>query len=230
MLSCRFILHYLALRYSVNDQFPSIQFLGKPCSIPVKSESVTFSSSEFGVTITIPPNSLKHDSEKSENNVILQTCLNGPAFQYPEGSAPLSAIYHLSADSSFEKEVEMKFEHFAEIKTKKEADNMTVFWAKSSPTVIDGRKIFSFSAIAGGAFLAGKDVCTLSTKHSGFLSAGTKHNSETRKTLICALRCEQYLFIAGKRYNVLCSYPREKQAVRHAAVAISLDSAAYTMV
>ena len=165
-----------------DDQFPGVCFLGKPLSqeIPVQSEPVTIAPPGLGVSLKIPTGAIQPDAGKPVN-VTLQACLSGSTFKYPEGCTPLSAVYHISADSSFNKEVELAFEHFAELETEKEASEMTIFRAESVPTMTDGREEFIFNQLEGGKFAIGKSHCTLLTQSFSLISAGTKGPSDIRK-------------------------------------------------
>ena len=163
-----------------DDAFPGVCFLGKPLEIPVQSEPVTISPPGLGISLKIPFGAVRPDADKPVN-VTIQACLPGPNFKYPEGCTALSAVYHISADLSFEKEVELTLEHFAELETEKELSEMTFFKAKSVPTVMDGREEYIFSPVEGGRFAVGESHCTLSTQGFSLISAGTKESSGISK-------------------------------------------------
>ena len=95
----------------------------------------------LGVSLKIPPGAVRPDTGKPFN-VTVQACLSGSSFKYPEGYTPLSAVYHISADSPLEKEVELEFEHFANLTTEKQAEQMTIFRAESI-TTDDGKLILT---------------------------------------------------------------------------------------
>ena len=163
--------------HQYDDHFPGVRFLGEPQEYAVQSEPVTISLPGLGMSMMIP-----QDAVPDENNVnvTVRPCLAG-SFQFPEGYEPLSAVYHISADSSFQKNVDFDFEHFGQLETEEQASNMTFFIAESSPEVVDGRNVFKFSPVKGGRFEVGGSHCTYSSKHFGFLCAGTEKSSETRE-------------------------------------------------
>ena len=196
--------------------------------VPVVSKPVTIAPPGLGLSLKVPPGAVRPDADKPVN-VIVQACLSGSTFKYPEGCTPLSAVYHISASSFFEKEVELTFEHFAELETEKEASEMTFFRAEAIPTVTDGGEEFIFSKIDGGKFAVGGSHCTLSTQTFCLISAGTKGPSEIRKPFCYDGFRSLFIHIhsLGKRYSLLYTYSNDVQDVGHAAIAVSLDNAVY---
>ena len=144
----------------------------------VQSEPVTLSPPGLGVTLKIPPNAVQSSDEPV--NVSLRTCLSNTVFQYPEGCTPLSAVYHISSDSAFDKDIELTIEHFADLETDKKANEMTFFRAES-----EEKGKYSFTPMEGGVFKVGGHRCTISTRLvPSFVSAGSMPSSEIRKQLI----------------------------------------------
>ena len=165
----------------MDEEFPGICFLGEPQEVAVQSEPVTLSQPGLGVTLKIPPNAVQSSDEPV--NVSLRTCLSSTVFQYPEGCTPLSAVYHISSDSALDKDVELSIEHFADLKTDTQANEMTFFRAESAR---EGK--FIFTPMAGGQFEVGGHRCTISTRKFGYVSAGSTSASEIRKMIPeCAL-------------------------------------------
>ena len=201
--------------------------------VPVQSEPVTIAPPGLGVSLKVPPGAVPPDADKPVN-VTVQACLSGSTFKYPEGCTPLSAVYHISADSRFEEEVELTFEHFAELETEMDTSTMTFFRAESIPTVSEGGQEFIFTPMEGGKFAVGGSHCTLSTKTFSLMSAGTRQSSEIRELFIsangvCKTLCI-HIHSLGKRYSLLCSYSNEMRDVGHVAIAVSLDNAVYMKV
>ena len=144
----------------------------------MQSEPVTLSPPGLGVTLKIHPNAVQSSDEPV--NVSLRTCLSSTVFQYPEGCTPLSAVYHISSNSAFNKEVELSIEHFADLKTDTQANEMTFFRAESKE-----KGKYRFTPMEGGMFEAGGHRCTISTRLvPSFVSAGSMPSSEIRKQLI----------------------------------------------
>ena len=234
--------------HQYDDNSPGVSFLGDPLEYAVQSEPVTISPPGLGISMTIPQDAVPPEEQV---NVTIRQCLAG-SFQYPEGFEPLSAIYHIpvSDDSSFQKDVEVEFEHFGQLETEEQASKMTFFDAKSSPVVVGGRNVFKFSPVKGGRFAVGGSHCTYSSKHFGFLCAGTEKSSETRELHVYQLH-QWYgysyhycmftealtlpfsshmllyaLSMIGKRYVVLNSYTQDTD-LHHAAIAISVDNVVF---
>ena len=138
------------------------------------SEPVTISPPGLGVTLKIPPNAVQSSDEPA--NVSLRTCLSSTVFQYPEGCTPLSAVYHISSDSSFDKDVELTIEHFTDLTTKNQAKEMTFFRAES-----EGEGKYIFTPITGGQFKVGGHRCTITTRKFSYVGAGSISSSEILK-------------------------------------------------
>ena len=158
----------------------NINFLGE---VTVKSEEeVTISPPGLGATLTVPAGAVPPDAD-TPANVTLKTCVPAPSFTYPEGYAPVSGVYHVSATSNFIKNVDLTFEHFAMVSTEEQAKEIFLMRAKSSPTIRDGKREFVFSRVEDedGNFAVGEGHCIVSTRKSGFVSAGAQQNSKLSK-------------------------------------------------
>ena len=166
----------------LDDHFPGICFLGEPHEVTVQSEAVTISPPGHGISLKIPPNAIQ--SPDKPVNVSLQTCLSSSVFQYPEGCTPLSAVYLISSDMAFDKDVELTFEHFAELETDKQANEMTFLRAEAQ-----GEGKYIFVPMEGGKFKVGGHRCTISTQQMNFFSAGSISSSEIRKIIATLTYC-----------------------------------------
>ena len=162
----------------LDDQFPGVGFLGEPQEVAIQSKPVTISPPGLGVALKIPPNAVQSSDEPV--NVSLRACLHSTVFQYPEGCTPLSAIYHISSNSAFDKHIELTIEHFADLETGKQANEMTFFRAESGE-----KGKYRFTPMKGGVFKVGGHRCTISTRLvPSFVCAGSIPSSEIRKQLI----------------------------------------------
>ena len=176
----------------LDDHFPGICFLGKPHEVTVQSDPVTISPPGHGVSLKIPPNAIQ--SSDKPVNVSLQTCLSSSVFQYPEGCTPLSAVYHISSDMAFDKDVELTFEHFAELETDKQVNEMTFLGAEAQ-----GEGKYIFVPMGSGEFKVGGHKCTISTRQFSFISAGSISSSEIRKmiALLYSSYSNDIIFLQG---------------------------------
>ena len=162
-----------------DDKFPGVCFLGEPLEYFVSSKQVTISPPDLGVTLDIPSDAVPPGEHVT---VTIRPCLSGP-FQYPDGYEPLSAVYYISTNISLMKKGQLTLEHFGDLQTKEQADNMTFFNAKS-PVVVDGKKVYQFGLVKGGKSAMGKNYGTISLEHFCFKAAGTRRSSATRELLI----------------------------------------------
>ena len=154
----------------LDDQFPGVCFLGEPQEVAVQSEPVTISPPGLGVTLKIPPNAVQSSHEPV--NVSLRACLPSTVFQYLEGCTPLSGVYHISSNSAFDENIELSIEHFADLETDRQANEMTFFRAESK-----GERKYIFTPMVGGQFKVGGHRCTISTRQFCYVSAGSTRNT-----------------------------------------------------
>ena len=178
-----FLAHPLS-RYShhhFDDNFPNICFLGEPLKFCVQSKPVDISLPNINVSLKIPRNAVPPEKKV---DVTFGACLSG-SFKYPEGYEPLSAVYLISVDSSFDKEVELTFEHFAEIQTKEHAYALKCFSAKSS--LADGEKEYEFSQMIGAKLAVSKTRCRLTTEHFCHVVVAAKHDELSKFVLMCEI-------------------------------------------
>ena len=173
--------HILVSIQNFETEFPDVCFLEKQEEIPPKQKKpVTISPAGLAVTLTVPPGTIPFHPNKPAI-VALKTCVSAPLFTYPEGCTPLSAVYHVSATSCFKKEVELTFEHFAKLETEGHNKKVIVLRAKSSPTVVDGKKKFIFERVDADDFAVGEGHCKISTTEFGFICAGASQTDDLRK-------------------------------------------------
>ena len=93
-------------------------------------------------------------------------------------------MYYISTNTSLLKKGQLTLEHFGDLQTKEQADNMTFFSAKSPPVMVDGKKVYKFCLVKGGQSAMGKNYGTISLEHFCFKAAGTRRSSATRELLI----------------------------------------------
>ena len=180
----------------VNDQFPGIRFLGKPHEVTVESDPIIISPPGHGVTLKIPPNAAVQSSDKPVN-VSLQTCLSSSVF---EGFTRFSAIYHISSDTPFDKDMELTFEHFADLKTNQQANMMRFFRAESK-----GERRYIFTPMEGGEIKVGSHSCTISTRQFSFVCAGSEPSSQIGKFILIRLvSLLNQLIVLSQTNDTLC--------------------------
>lgn len=151
--------------------------MGKIVETVLPEEAVTLSPLEQSVSLTIPPRTFLPDPD-TPATVTLKSCLPTHSFKYPEGYGPVSTIHNASANKNFEKSVHLKFEHFAKADNEERAKEIILFHAKSVPFVTNGRKEYVFQPIeeCDANVVVQKHHCTVSSRLSGFIGAGTLQN------------------------------------------------------
>ena len=148
--------------------FPGVSFLGEPLEYVLSSKQVTISPPNLGVTLDIPSDAVPPGEHVT---VTIQPCFSG-AFIYPEGYEPLSAVYHISTNTALKKKGQLTLEHFGNLQTKEQTDNMYFFTAKSPPVTVDGGKVYQFGMVKGGEFRMGENYGAISLEHFCLVSIG----------------------------------------------------------
>ena len=137
-------------------------------SVVPSNEKTTFISPPgLGIGGKIPPGAI--DSHNGPSNVSIGTCLS-ESFDFPEGFVPRSPIYQLSSDAPLKKNIKLKVEHHAALKTKQDVRRMTVCIAELP---CDGRSKIKFIPLSGRKFEVNGVHCDLSMRESGLLSVGS---------------------------------------------------------
>ena len=210
-----------------DDNFPNMCFLGEPLKFSVESKPLYKSLPGIKVSLKIPENAVPPNKKV---NVTFGACLSG-SFKYPEGYEPLSAVYLISVDSPFDKEVELTFEHFAKIENKIQASKLKCFSAKSS--LANGEKEYEFHQVVGAKLAVGKTRCKLTTQHFCEIVVGAEHNALSKLIVPNLPKLIMYVWFpfckhtTEKRYGAVCCYEINDEVVSHAAVAVSVVNEVY---
>ena len=113
-----------------------ICFLGDPFKGSVGRDGAVLSFP--GVTLSIPPGAVTRDVD-----IFIWPCLSGP-FLLPDGYELASPPYLIYPHIEFEKEVELKLEHFMNLESKEDCEEMT-FISASKPVYDSGCTKYEFS-------------------------------------------------------------------------------------
>ena len=87
---------------------------------------------DLGVTINIPSGAV---ATGEAVDLTIRPCLNGQ-FILPEGYKPASPVYLIRASTDFLQDVQVSIEHFADLQSKRDCDNMA--FLSASTTTVDG--------------------------------------------------------------------------------------------
>ena len=189
-----------------DNKFPGVCFLGKPLKYVVSSKQVTISPPDLGITLDIPSGAVPPGEYIT---VTIRPCLFG-SFQYPEGYEPLSAVYHISTNTHLKKKGKLTLEHYGDVQTKQQADNMTFFSAKSSPVRVDGKEVYQFGMVKGGEFQTGDKCGTISLQHFCFVAEGIRTGV---RTFIAWKEEENEDEVAAKGAKHRCQIRKPKDAL-----------------
>ena len=122
---------------------------------------------DVGVTINIPRGAV---AAGKEVDLTVRPCLNGP-FILPEGYKAASPVYLITASTDFLQDVQVSIDHFADLQSKTDCDNMAFLFASATP--VDGYigPEYRFEEIpaANSVFKERQMVGTVAQRHFSFL-------------------------------------------------------------
>jgi len=127
---------------------------------------------EIGVTVDIPPGAV---SEQAVDGFV-RPCLSGP-FQLPEGIDLASPLYLVGPALKFTREIKFSLQHFINLKTPEDCEQMTFLSAPSTPSYIGSEPTYQLREIKiqKGIFAVGSQVATIFLKHFCIVGIGNKH-------------------------------------------------------
>ena len=170
--------------HQYDDKYPDICFLGNPLKYEVGSEGADISPPDLGISLKIPPDAVL--PEKTVN-VTIRPCLSGP-FHYPDSYKPRSAVYLIAADSSFEKKVELRLQHYGQLETDEQARQMTFVSAQTHSDGMHQKDGFTFEVLKRGKFIAGQNCGTLALKHFCLTGVASEEKSEISELVLLKLK------------------------------------------
>ena len=173
----------ISRRYShhqYDDKYPGICFLGNPLKYEVGSEGANISPPDLGISLKVPPDAVLPEDTV---NVTIRPCLSGP-FNYPDGSDPFSAIYLIAADSRFKKKVELRLEHYGQLRTDEQTCQMTFLSAQRYPDVMHEKDGYTFEVLKRGKFMTGQNCGTIALKHFCLTGVASEEKAEISELIV----------------------------------------------
>lgn len=158
--------------HKFDTKYPEVCFFGDALHEIATAEGQVVQWEEIGVTVDIPPGAV---SEQAVDGFV-HPCLSGP-FKLPEGIDLASPLYLVAPALKFTREIKFSLQHFINLKTPEECEQMTFLSAPSTPSYIGSEPMYHLREIKTqkGIFTVGSQVATILLKHFCIVGIGNKH-------------------------------------------------------
>ena len=104
---------------------------------------------DVGVTVNIPHGAV---ATGKDVDLTVRPCLDG-RFILPEGYEPASPVYLVRASTDFLQDVQVSIEHFADLQSKRDCDNMAFLFAGTTPVDGSNGPEYQFEEIPANRFV-----------------------------------------------------------------------------
>lgn len=127
---------------------------------------------DIGVVIDIPPGAV---SEQAIIDVSVRPCLSGP-FEIPNGIDLASPLHLIGPAFKFTQEIKLSLQHFIDLKTPEDCNEMTFLSASSTPSYTGSAPTYLLRELKfqKGIFSVGSQVATIFLKHFCIMGVGRK--------------------------------------------------------
>ena len=155
--------------------YPGILFSEGVKKESITSDEKTIYLEDVGISITFPKNSLPSTDHPLE--ITIQPCFSGP-FEMPDGIESVSPAYIIKYNQkiTFLNDVILKIQHYANLQTEKDCENMVFLSASSTPKYRGSSPIYVFKEITAtkGLFRPGqeKPLGEIRLRHFCIISTG----------------------------------------------------------
>ena len=166
--------------------YPGILFSEGVKKESITSDEKTVNLEEVGIFLTFPGNSLPSTEPPVE--VAIQPCFSG-SFIMPDGIESMSPAYVINPNRKvvFQKDVVLKIQHYANLQTEEDCENMVFLTASSTPEYRGSNPVYVFKEITDtkGLFRPRqeKPLGEIQLKHFSIFGIGKRNrkNSGSKK-------------------------------------------------
>lgn len=164
-LCCHCLLAFSHLHY--DPTYPGTEFYEEAHNEQITSEGQTVAKEDLGVTVNVPSGAV---AKGEKVDLTVRPCLNG-RFILPEGYTSASPVYLITTSIDFLKDVKVSIEHFADLQSKRDCDNMAFLFASTTPTDGSNGPEYRFQEISTEkfSFKEGQTVGTVAQRHFAFI-------------------------------------------------------------
>ncbi len=163
----------------LDSSYPGVVFYNTLVTANLTSSESTIGQLEdIGISVFIPENSL---SSEEESSMQIRPCFTGP-FELPEDYEPASPAYLICHSKKyFQKDITIRMQHYANLQTEEDCEDMAFFSASSTPQYRGSRPVYTFKEIcdARGEFKPGDQVGEVSLQHFCYNTIGKRKRAET---------------------------------------------------
>ena len=137
---------------------------------------------DMGISMLVPEGSISSIDEHIDLHI--QPCFSGP-FQLPPEYEPASPAYliHPSRKTNFLKDVTVRIQHYVQLETEQDCEDMAFFSASYKPEYTEEKKpVYIFNKILCGAnthFRKGEQVSEIALRHFCLLQNGKRKRSNS---------------------------------------------------
>ena len=140
---------------------------------------------DMGISMLVPEGSIS--SVDKHIYLRIRPCFSGP-FQLPPEYEPASPTYLIthSKKINFLKDVTVRIQHYVQLETKDDCEDMAFFSASSNPEYTEGNKpVYTFKKICGAntIFRKGEQVGEIALRHFCLMKKGKRKSSSERDPL-----------------------------------------------
>jgi hypothetical protein len=155
--------------------FPGIIFYGSPNRYSITSKEATIKSSDTGLSLFIPEQSLDLDTDvrlvtplDTDVKVTIHSCFNGP-FELPDGYEPASPAYHIQMSRKVHLQISATLEihHYARLQSEEDCAGMAFLSASATPQYRQFKPVYVFKKVEGskGIFKPWSQIGTIAIQH-----------------------------------------------------------------
>ena len=162
-----FVIVSLAFSHVRHDPtYPGAEFYGEPHSEMITSEGQTLAKEDVGVTVNVPRGAV---ATGEDADLTVRPC--HVPFILPEGYKAASPVYLIRASTDFLQDVQVSIEHYADLQSERDCDNMAFLFASTTP--VDGLNgpVYQFEEIPAEkfSFKEGQTMGTVAQRHFAFM-------------------------------------------------------------
>ena len=130
-----------------DPEYPGVKFFTESIreTIPSRNQRTVLERRDIGLKLSIPEGAVQ-DEAKDAVELDVQPCFKGP-FRVPPGCQLTSPVYMIRNLCKFKKDVKMEIEHFADLKSDEDTEEMVFVTANPSPSYHGAHPIYNLQEV-----------------------------------------------------------------------------------
>ena len=145
-----------------DSEYPGVKFFTESVheTISSKNKCTVLDRRDIGLKLSIPEGAVQ-DEAKDAVQLDVQPCFDGP-FTVPPGCQLTSPVYMVRKQCKFKKDIKMEIEHFADLKSSEDSEEMVFVAANPSPSYHGAHPVYNLQEIENSdhvsRFIPGEQV------------------------------------------------------------------------